>query len=78
LMKMGGVHMVSFAVFALCLFSCRSWAQRVLISWWCSLNVMVLLWLDLLRCCCFCAKELMDVNWRWWAGLGDKDPTFGT
>jgi hypothetical protein len=78
LMKMGGVHMVAFAVFALCLFSCRSWAQWVLISWRCSLNVLVLLWLDLLWCCSFCAKELMGVNWRWWAGLGDKDPTFST
>jgi hypothetical protein len=78
LMKIGGVHMVAFAVFSLCLFCCRSWAQWVLISWQCSLNVLVLLWLDLLWCCCFCMKELMDVNWRWWAGLGDKDPTFST
>ncbi len=30
LKKMGGVHMVAFAFFALCLFSCRPWAQWVL------------------------------------------------
>ncbi len=64
-------------VFALCLFSCKSWSCLVLINLRCSLCVFMFFWFDFLWCCYFC-MELMDVNWGWCVGLRDKDPIFST